>query len=243
MRWAATLAGLVTMAGLGVLGGCGGGGANAGAGKGTKDAGPPPGMAAIPLKLPNPRFSGTPKNVPPGLRLPPAKGPAKPRPPFYAPKGATNVALGKPVTASDMDPVIGKVSMITDGNKEANEDAYVELGPGTQWVQIDLGKPFKIFAIVVWHEHKNPIVCHDVVVQIAKDKDFIDGVQTLFNNDDDNSAGLGTGEDYAYFETNEGLLIDAKGATSRYLRLYSRGNTADDLNRYTEVEVCGLPAE
>jgi hypothetical protein len=217
--------------------------ANAGGGNAAVTAPPPPGSEAIPLKLPSPRFSGTPKNVPPGTRVIITKGPIKPRPPFYAPKGAVNVAAGKPVAASDMEPVIGKVTMVTDGNKEANEDAYVELGPGVQWVQVDLGKPFKIYAVVVWHEHKNPIVYKDVVVQVAKDKDFIDSVKTIYNNDDDNSAGQGIGEEWGFFETNEGLLIDAKGVTSRFVRLYSNGNTGDDLNRYTEVEVYAVPAE
>lgn len=208
---------------------------------------PPEQLVPIPLKLPQPRFSGLPKNIPPGVRVLVAKGPVKPRPPFLAPKGVANVAMGKPVTASDMEPVIGKLGMVTDGNKEAAEDAYVELGPGTQWVRIDLGKPFRIYAIVVWHEHKNPLIYHDVIVQVARRKDFADGARTVYNNDHDNSAGLGAGRNWGYFETNEALLIDAKGAagkgvTGRYVRLYSNGNTADDLNRYTEVEVYALPA-
>ena len=83
----------------------------------------------------------------------------------------------------------------------------------------------------------------DVVVQVADDPDFIDNVKTLFNNDGDNSSGLGIGKDKAYWETNEGKLIDAKGVVARYVRLYSKGNTADDQNHYTEVEVYGLPAK
>ena len=87
-----------------------------------------------------------------------------------------------------------------------------------------------------------PVVFHDVVVQVSNDPDFIEGVTTLFNNDQDNSAGLGIGKDREYFETSEGKLIDAKGVKARYVRLYSRGSTYNDpLNRYTEVEVFGLP--
>jgi hypothetical protein len=80
-----------------------------------------------------------------------------------------------------------------------------------------------------------------VVVQVADDADFIENVRTVFNNDIDNSAGLGVGKDLHYTETNEGKLIDAKGVKARYVRLYSNGNTSDDLNRYTEVEVYGKP--
>ena len=37
------------------------------------------------------------------------------------------------------------------------------------------------------------------------------------------------------------LLIDPKGIKGRYVRLYSNGNTANDLNHYVEVEVYGTP--
>jgi len=199
-----------------------------------------PGFVPIPLKLPKPRLVDTPKKVPPGTRAKlPTGGPQR-RKPFLAPKGARNVAKGKPVTASDPEPVIGALDMVTDGNKEATEDAYVELGPAVQWVQIDLGKPLPVYAVVVWHEHKDRRVYHDVVIQVADDKDFITNVRALFNSDHDNSAGLGIGKDWGCLETEEGLLVDAKGVRARYVRLYSNGSTADDLNRYTEVEVFGL---
>jgi len=81
----------------------------------------------------------------------------------------------------------------------------------------------------------------DVVVQVADDADFISQVRTLFNNDRDNSSGLGVGADRPYVETAEGKLIDAKGTVARYVRLYSRGNNANDQNHYLEVEVFGRP--
>jgi hypothetical protein len=206
-------------------------------------AAPASNLEPIPIYLPNPKFIGTPKNVPPDTRVKITDDPAKPREPFLAPKGTRNVAFKRPVTASDMEPVFGTLDLITDGSKEAVEDAYVELGPGVQWVQIDLGSALAIHAIVLWHEHRQPIVYHDVVIQVSDDKDFITNVRTLFNNDHDNSAGLGIGEDWGYFETNEGLLLPAKGVKARYVRLYSNGNTGgDDLNRYTEVEVYAVPA-
>ena len=134
-------------------------------------------------------------------------------------------------------------SYITDGDKEAADGSYVELGPFVQHVTIDLEAMYEIYAIVVWHYHMQAQVYFDVVVQFADDPDFIENVRTLFNNDIDNSAGLGVGEDMHYTETNEGKLIDAKGVKARYVRLYSQGNTSDDLNRYIEVEVYGRPVE
>ena len=199
------------------------------------------GFVPIELKLPKPAFKGTPANVPPGTNLePPRKGP---RPPVLAPPGTKNVAFKKPVTSSDTDPIVGNVKMVTDGNKEASEGTYVELGPRPQWIQIDLKDKFAIYAIVVWHFHGSARVYHDTVVQVSNDPDFIDKVETVFNNDFDNSSGLGLGQDKEYWETYEGKLIDAKGVVGRYVRLYSKGSTADDQNHYTEVEVYGVPAK
>ena len=196
-------------------------------------------LVPLKLKLPKPAFKGTPKHVPPGTNLEkPRKGP---RPDFLAPKGTKNVALEKKVTASDTDPIIGEIELVTDGDKEANEGCYVEFGPGLQWAQIDLGKEYAIHALLVWHFHANAQIYHDVVIQVADDADFITNVRTVFNNDHDNSSGLGLGQDKEYWETFEGKLIDAKGVVARYVRLYSKGSTADDQNHYTEVEVYALP--
>jgi len=160
-----------------------------------------------------------------------------------APKGTINLALHKKVTSSS-PPFNGSLDLVTDGNKEAREDTCVELKPRLQWIQIDLGAPHPLYYIVVWHCHLEPMIYHDVIVQVSNDPNFVEGVTTLFNNDQDNSAGLGIGKDREYFETYEGKLIDAKGIKARYVRLYSRGSTyRDPLNRYTEVEVYGLPTQ
>ena len=82
-----------------------------------------------------------------------------------------------------------------------------------------------------------------VAMQIADDPDFITNVRTVFNNDNDNSSGFGTGQDKHYVETHEGKLIDTKGRSARYVRFYSSGNTSNDLNHYIEAEVFGLPAK
>jgi len=196
-------------------------------------------LVPIPIKLPKPMFVGTPTNFEGVQDIEPPLG--KARPPFLAPSGVTNVALGKPVTSSTTEPIIGKLSMITDGDKEASDASLVELDPFLQHVTIDLQQPHQIYAILVWHYHKQPRVYFDVVVQVADDQDFITNVRTLFNNDRDNSSGLGVGTDRHYVETNEGKLIDAKGVIARYVRLYSKGNNANDQNHYLEVEVYGRP--
>jgi hypothetical protein len=197
-------------------------------------------MVPIDIELPRAVFIGTPQDT----RVANLEKPlGKARPPFLAPEGTKNVAAGKEVTSSDSEPIIGELSYITDGDKEAADGSYVELGPLLQHVTIDLGGLNKIYAIVVWHHHMQAQVYYDVVVQVADDADFVTNVKTVFNNDIDNSAGFGIGKDMHYTETNEGKLIDAKGVKACYVRLYSNGNTSDELNRYTEVEVYGKPVE
>lgn len=196
-------------------------------------------LVPLDIKLPKPMFVGTPQN----FRVDRLEKPlGKPRPPFLAPAGVKNVALKKSVTSSDNAPVIGEVSMITDGSKEASEGNYVELGPFVQHVTIDLGAKHDIYAILFWHFHEQPRVYFDVVVQVSDDPAFKTNVHTLFNNDLDNSTKLGAGQDLHYVETSEGKLVDAKGVQGRYVRLYSNGNTNNDLNHYIEVEVYGKPS-
>ncbi|HUU17133.1 MAG TPA: hypothetical protein VMW72_08295 [Sedimentisphaerales bacterium] len=197
-------------------------------------------MVPIEIELPKPMFVGTPQDTKvANLEKPLGKS----RPPFLAPAGTTNVALDKSVASSDEEPIIGEIEMITDGDKEAADGSYVELGPFVQHVTIDLEAMHEIYAIVLWHYHKQARVYFDVIVQVADDPDFITNVRTLFNNDIDNSAGIGVGEDMHYTETNEGKLFDAKGVKARYVRLYSNGNTGNDLNHYIEVAVYGKPVE
>ena len=195
----------------------------------------------VPLKtdLPKPLFVGTPVpiNVP---NLEP-KLTGK-RPDFMVPAGTVNLASKKKVTASDSEPVVGTLDLVTDGDKEGDEGSWVELAPGKQWVQIDLEKPSEIYAVLVWHFHSQERVYRDVVVQVSDDPKFEKGVTTIFNADAANELGLGAGKDLAYIETYEGKLIDAKGVKGRYVRLYSKGNTTNKLNHYIEVEVFGKPA-
>jgi hypothetical protein len=193
------------------------------------------GLKPIAIKLPKPVFVGTPKNI----NVPNLETPTKERPPLMAPADVTNLALKKDVKASDDEPIVGEADMITDGDKEAADGSYVEFGPGVQWVQIDLGSENEIWGIVLWHYHQQARVYNDVVVKTADDPDFTTNVHTVFNNDHDNSAKLGLGKDKAYIETNEGKTIDAKGVHGRYVRCYSNGNTANEMNDYIEVEVYG----
>jgi hypothetical protein len=199
---------------------------------------PGSGKEELKLKLPKPMFIGTPTNIK-SANLEPITG--KPRPPFYVPTGTVLLSAKKPVTSSDSAPVIGELDMVTDGEKAGGDGYFIELGPGVQWVQIDLGASHPLSAILTWHYHSQARVYHDVVVQVADDPAFKTGVTTVFNNDHDNSSKMTAGKDKEYIEVAEGKLFDPKGAKGRYVRLYSKGNTTNDLNHYVEVEVYGLP--
>jgi len=198
-----------------------------------------PKLEPLPLSLPKPLFEGTPQN----LKVPNLEKPTgKMRPAFLAPSGTTNVARGKPVSSSAAEASVGELEMLTDGEKSGQDGTYVELPPGVQSVTIDLQDKFTIYAIVLWHFHKQARVYLDVIVQVADDPDFLTNVRTLFNNDRDNAAGLGAGKDLNYVETAEGRLIDARGVIARYVRLWSNGNNINALNHYVEVEVYGKQA-
>ena len=162
---------------------------------------------------------------------------------FKLPKGTENVALHKKVSSSDPLPIIGSLDLVTDGDADGSDGCYVELSPGKQWVQIDLGDDFKIWKLLVWHFHKNTAVYFNVVAQVSDDPEFKTGVTTVFNSDVDNSLGFGAGKDKFYIETNHGRLIDAGGVKGHYVRLWSKGNSANEMNHYVEVQVFGTPTK
>lgn len=194
-------------------------------------------MVPFKTQLPKPKLAGTPVAIKVS-NLETAADVAA-RPPVMIPEGSTNLALNKPVTSSDSMPVIGMLEQITDGDKDSDEGCFVELGDGKQWVQIDLEKEHKIYAIALWHFHSQERAYHDVIVQISNDADFLAGVTTVFNNDDDNSSGLGAGKDKAYVDTSKGRVLPVAGVSGRYVRFYSKGNTANSANHYIEAEVWG----
>ena len=202
---------------------------------------PPPyygDMVKLKLEFPKPMFVGPPRN----LNAPELERPITKRADIMVPADAVNLALHMPVSASDDEPIIGHLAQVTDGDKQGSDGSFVELGPGLQWIQIDLEEECAIYAVAVWHYFAQACVYEDVVLQCSDDPDFVTNVHTLFNNDKDNSTGLGVGNEEEYVETNKGRICDGQGVVSRYVRLYSDGNTTNDMNHYVEVEVWGVPA-
>ena len=193
---------------------------------------------ALKLQLPEPTHKGTPVDLPVGPNIEPNSD--KQPPAFMIAKGAKLVSDGKPVTSS-VNPYTGELTQITDGKKEAMDYDTVEMKKGSQWVQVDLGEAFAIQAIAIWHDHRFIQVVHDVIVQVSDDPEFKTGVTTLYNNDTDNSSGLGIGTDREYFERHFGRVFDGKGTKGRYVRGYTKGNHMSPVNGWQEIEVYALP--
>lgn len=196
-------------------------------------------LVPLEIQLPEPPFGGEPLSYyGPNLEEPDYRD----YPPFLAPAGTSNIAAGKTVTSSVL-PRRGRLEQITDGDKHYRSDSVVEFPEGLQWVQVDLKEEHIISAIVLWHFHANLRVYFSVIVQVANDENFEDGVTTLFNNDFDNASGFGKGEDKNYVESYRGRIIDAGAISGRYIRLYSNGNHKDNFSHYIEVEVYGRPGK
>ncbi len=166
------------------------------------------------------------------------------RSPFMVVQGLKNIALYKPVTSSDTEPIIGDLDQVNDGLKKSNEFDYVELGPGLQWIRIDLKGICEIHAVVIWHFYKNAVIYNDVIVQVADDAGFKKKKRTLFNNDHDNSSGVGRGRDKAFYSRWWGEIVDArgknnKGTRARYVRVYTADGMEREHPRFVEIAVFG----
>jgi hypothetical protein len=197
-----------------------------------------PAKEPLAITLPEATLKGTPSDPPSDTNIDPV---ATKLPVFMVPKGVKNVALNKPVTSS-VPPFTGELTQITDGKKEAADSDAVEFKKGPQWVQVDLGASYPLYAIAVWHDHRYLQVMKAVVLQVSDDPEFKKDVTTLLNNDVDNVAGQGAGTDREYFETRFGRIIDAKGVKARYIRGYTKGSSMGALNCWQEIEAYALPA-
>jgi len=194
-------------------------------------------LVEVPLELPQPYFGGTPLDYfGPNLEKPNYK----PRPAFMAPAGTTNVAKGKKVDSSDADPEFGTMELLVDGDKDYRKKSLLGLSSGHQWIQVDLGEVTEIYGILLWHFHEGERVYFDVAIHASDDAEFGEGAQLIFNNDHDNTAGLGVGKDQEYIESYKGKLFTLETPVKgRYVRFYSRGNTSDEMNHYVEAEIYG----
>jgi hypothetical protein len=146
---------------------------------------------------------------------------------------AKNIILHRGVSSSNVTDAI----FATDGIK--NNDKFTQLDDGKQFIQYNLGQLYDIDKINLWHiwgaKYK------DVIVQASTSPTFDkDSTEIIYNNDKDNSSGLGTGENDEYTEI--GLSVSKNGLQAKYIRLYSNGSNLNASNHYSEVEVLVFPS-
>ena len=99
-------------------------------------------------------------------------------------------------------------------------------------------RPFVIHGVLIWHNFFEPMAYEDVIVQLSDDPDFEKGVRTVYNNDADNSVGLGRGTDKEYLEDYQGHWIPIKAQRALYIRVF--GKKKDRYHgacEYAEIEV------
>lgn len=167
-----------------------------------------------------------------------------------------NIALGKPVTTnSTVNPSGQPISALTDGVKTRDAYSLYSVADGPKWAQLDLGMTYDIARINIrndWGASADAYrYARDVVVQLSNDASFASGVVTVFNNDGDNSAGLGAGTDAEYMEPADGsgkdiLLADTVGA--RYVRYWANGHvrvngSVNTVDTPVEIEVYADPQD
>ena len=125
--------------------------------------------------------------------------------------GMKNLAQGITPTTNGASDSASNIERATDGDLSDNK-AWT-LGNGLKYAQLDLGDSQRVDSLRVWRHHEDygdNLVrrrYHDVVFQLSDDPTFASGVTTVFNNDLDNSAGLGRGTDGEYDETPTGKIV------------------------------------
>jgi endoglucanase len=145
----------------------------------------------------------------------------------------TNVLAGKAATSNGS---ITNGAYLTNGDKTSANYTSVS-GTGALWIQFDLGQSYNVSQVNLWHYFADGRRYHDVIVKLSTTADFSAGVTTVFNNDTDNSAGVGAGSDAEYAETASGKTIAFNPVTARYVKLWTNGNTVNTYDHYVEVEV------
>ena len=145
--------------------------------------------------------------------------------------GLKNLAHG---AAPTTDGAADGAARATDGDPTG--DAW-NLGAGLRYAQFDLGAARTVDSLRVWHSHADERRYRDVIFQLSEDPTFAAGVTTVFNNDLDDSSGLGAGQHGEYTESASGKIVAFAPVAARYVRLYSNGNTRDANNHYAEVMI------
>ncbi len=154
-----------------------------------------------------------------------------------------NLSKGKTVTYSAIrsgESTGVPVSYLTDGDTSLTH--LVAVGNASQLVSVTVNLPqaSTITRLKMWHYWGDGRTYHDVIVQLSSTANFSSGVTTVFNNDTNNSAGLGVGTDAEYAETSAGKeIVLPAPVIAQYARFYIAANSVNTFNHYVELQVFG----
>ncbi|MBQ2713021.1 MAG: chitobiase/beta-hexosaminidase C-terminal domain-containing protein, partial [Clostridia bacterium] len=122
------------------------------------------------------------------------------------------------------------VWLASDPNIDRGATGNAKIG----WAIIDLGATYTVEGVGT--QFWNDWAFSDVVIQIANNADFSDAY-TVFNNDSDNSLGLGKGKGVGYVEVYTELQkFSCPERPARYVRATA---TANGYSLFSRIEVYG----
>ncbi|WP_219639653.1 discoidin domain-containing protein [Cohnella sp. CFH 77786] len=171
-----------------------------------------------------------------------------------ATKPVANVALGKSVSTNASSTSGEPLSALTDGVKTRDKYVLYGVSTGPKWAQVDLGQAYDVVRVNIrndWGDSQTYRTGKDLIVQLSNDPTFASGVTAIFNNDGDNSSGLGTGNDAEYVEPGDGSgkdILLADPVSARYVRYWANGHvringTANAVDTPVEIEVYADPQD
>lgn len=144
---------------------------------------------------------------------------------YFIVNASENVALRKPVyltvPGESFNGSGSTISVINDGLSDPY-GAFATLSGTTGFAVIDFKDKYLVDKVITnaWHDWE----FSDVVIQLANDEQFTEGVYTVFNNDVDNSLGLGFGTDGPYKEKGGsiGHVFEFEPVEARYIRFTNK---------------------
>ncbi|WP_158289582.1 fibronectin type III domain-containing protein [Paenibacillus flagellatus] len=165
-----------------------------------------------------------------------------------------NVALGKPVSTNASSTSGEPLSALTDGVTARDKYVLYGVSDGPKWAQVDLGQAYDVARVNIrndWGVSGAYRTGKDLIVQLSNDPTFAGGVTTIFNNDGDNSSGLGAGTDEEYVEPGDGSgkdILLADPVNARYVRYWANGHVrvngqVNTVDTPVEIEVYADPQD
>ena len=145
--------------------------------------------------------------------------------------GGKNVALNKQVTGSAGAP--SNLALATDGKWNLpGGDYYVDIGTGPAWIQVDLGQPYNLDYIRVWHYYSEGRTYHNVKTQVSAD-----GINwtTVFDSETSGEYAESMAGHTVQMGKPDIAPLSSKGTGVRYIRDYTNGSTANRKDAWMEI--------